>query len=165
MIVDCDAHHYETEHYREIAAFIEDPVIRHRATGGFNAHKKTGNRPTMFAGHPGYQEMAGRITRYRIATNEKVPAAPHRDIDADLQRWMDAMGIDIACMFPTPMLQLGLHPQVEVEVRLARAYNRWLVRDASWRRSRASSRCSICRSTIRSPRYQDGRGVRRQARA
>ena len=29
-------------------------------------------------------------------------------------------------MFPTPMLQLGLHPQVEVEVALARAYNRWL---------------------------------------
>jgi hypothetical protein len=39
---------------------------------------------------------------------------------------MDAIGIDIAVMFPTPMLQLGLHPQVEVEVALARAYNRWL---------------------------------------
>ena len=36
------------------------------------------------------------------------------------------MGIDIAVMFPTPMLKLGLHPQVEVEVALARAYNRWL---------------------------------------
>ena len=36
------------------------------------------------------------------------------------------MGIDVAVMFPTPMLQLGLHPQVEVEVALARAYNRWL---------------------------------------
>jgi len=39
---------------------------------------------------------------------------------------MDAIGIDVAVMFPTPMLQLGLHPQVEVEVALARAYNRWL---------------------------------------
>ena len=39
---------------------------------------------------------------------------------------MDAIGIDVAVMFPTPMLQLGLHPQVEVEVQLARAYNRWL---------------------------------------
>jgi len=40
---------------------------------------------------------------------------------------MDAIGIDVAVMFPTPMLQLGLHPQVEVEVALARAYNRWLI--------------------------------------
>ena len=36
------------------------------------------------------------------------------------------MGVDVAVMFPTPMLQLGLHPQVEVEVALAQAYNRWL---------------------------------------
>ena len=37
------------------------------------------------------------------------------------------MGIDVACMFPTPMLTLGLTPRPEVEVALARAYNRWLV--------------------------------------
>jgi predicted TIM-barrel fold metal-dependent hydrolase len=48
-----------------------------------------------------------------------------RDISLT-RRWMDAIGIDVAIMFPTPMLQLGLHPQVEVEVALARAYNRWL---------------------------------------
>ena len=40
--------------------------------------------------------------------------------------WMDAMGVDYACLFPTPMLFLGLHPQVEVEVAMAQAYNRWL---------------------------------------
>src|SRR3978361_1736858 len=69
-IVECHAHPYEPEHSREIAAFIEDPVIRHRATGGFNAHKKTGNRPTIFAGQPGNQDMAGRITRYGTRPNE-----------------------------------------------------------------------------------------------
>ena len=37
------------------------------------------------------------------------------------------MGIDIAILFPTPMLHLGMHPQVEVEVALSYAYNRWLV--------------------------------------
>ena len=39
---------------------------------------------------------------------------------------MDAMGVDYACLFPTPMLFLGLHPQVEIEVAMCRAYNRWL---------------------------------------
>ena len=42
------------------------------------------------------------------------------------RRWMDAMGVDIAVLFPSPMLQLGLHPQVEAEVALSLAYNRWL---------------------------------------
>jgi uncharacterized protein len=36
------------------------------------------------------------------------------------------MGVDYACLFPTPMLFLGLHPQVEIEVAMAQAYNRWL---------------------------------------
>jgi predicted TIM-barrel fold metal-dependent hydrolase len=39
---------------------------------------------------------------------------------------MDAMGVDIACMFPTPMLNIVNCPRIEVEVQLARAYNRWL---------------------------------------
>jgi len=43
------------------------------------------------------------------------------------REWMDAMGVDYACLFPTPMLFLGLHPQVEVETGLCRAYNRWIV--------------------------------------
>jgi uncharacterized protein len=40
---------------------------------------------------------------------------------------MDAFGVDVTCLFPTPMLSLGLTPRVEVEVALARAYNRWLI--------------------------------------
>ena len=36
------------------------------------------------------------------------------------------MGVDIACMFPTPMLNLAACPRVEVEVAMAQAYNRWL---------------------------------------
>ena len=38
---------------------------------------------------------------------------------------MDAIGIDIACMFPTPMLNLRCRPASSRD-RLARAYNRWL---------------------------------------
>jgi predicted TIM-barrel fold metal-dependent hydrolase len=42
------------------------------------------------------------------------------------ERWMDAMGVDYSCLFPTGMLNVGLHPQKEMEVELCWAYNRWL---------------------------------------
>ena len=37
------------------------------------------------------------------------------------------MGIDQVCLFPTPMLGLPSRSRPEVEVAMARAYNRWLV--------------------------------------
>jgi hypothetical protein len=37
---------------------------------------------------------------------EKVPGDEHRDVTLT-RRWMDAMGTDIAVIFPSPMLQLG----------------------------------------------------------
>ena len=40
---------------------------------------------------------------------------------------MDAMGIDYNVLFPSPLLMLGQHPLAEIEVAIARAYNRWLV--------------------------------------
>ena len=42
------------------------------------------------------------------------------------ERWMDAMSVDYSCLFPTGMLNIGLHPQKEMEVDLCWAYNRWL---------------------------------------
>ena len=54
-----------------------------------------------------------------------MPPTPHRDITL-MRRWMDAMGTDIACLFPTPMLNLSLSPNVAVQTGLAWAYNRWL---------------------------------------
>jgi uncharacterized protein len=121
MIVDVDAHHYETDSYADIIEFIEDPVLRQLA------QYTKGRSLEGQAGPAGFQEMAGRITRYpgRAAEKQNIATPPHRDITLT-RRWMDALGVDIACMFPTPMLALALHPQVEAEVSLARAYNRWL---------------------------------------
>ncbi|MGA3305240.1 MAG: hypothetical protein ABSC26_04430, partial [Stellaceae bacterium] len=122
-IVDVDAHHYETESFQEIIEYIEDPVLRQTA----KSKKGTGSgRPGLVGTSPGFQDVGGRIPRYTTRTQEKTPAAPpHRDVHLT-ERWMNALGVDIVCLFPTPMLQLGLHPQVETEVQLARAYNRWL---------------------------------------
>ncbi len=118
MIVDVDAHHYETGSYSEIFDYIDDPVMRDQ----FKFSKGQTLHPRSTGG---YQEMAGRITRYAHRATEQAADAPHRDIGLT-RKWMDAMGIDVACVFPTPMLGLGLNPIVEVEVQYARAYNRWL---------------------------------------
>ncbi len=119
MIIDVDSHHYETEAFSEIADFIENPVLRHEAK--YQGYARGGINAT----DGGYQGLAGRIPRYKGRVKEEVPASPHRDITLML-RWMDAMGTDLACMFPTPMLNLAACPRVEVEVALAFAYNRWL---------------------------------------
>src|SRR5258708_34623616 len=72
-----------------------------------------------------YQNMGGRVTRYPSRGTEKTEAGKHRDVQLGL-RWMDAMGVDYSCLFPTGMLNIGLHPQKEMEVNLCWAYNRWL---------------------------------------
>jgi predicted TIM-barrel fold metal-dependent hydrolase len=122
-IVDVDSHHYELESLGEILEYMDDPVLQQLAMSA----SQTGQRGNgVMAGGVGYQDMGGRVTRYALRKMEKAEGGRHRDITL-ATRWMDAMGVDVAVMFPSPMLQLGLHPQVEVEVALARAYNRWLV--------------------------------------
>jgi len=74
----------------------------------------------------GEQNLAGRITRYSLRRTEQTDSGPGRRPVQLTARSMDAMGVDYCCLFPTPMLALGLHPEVEVEVQLSRAYNRWM---------------------------------------
>ena len=123
LIVDVDGHHLETQSYKEMCEYIEDPVMRDQAKyQGFGA----GGITSATAGG-GYQNLLGRVTRRTGGfLHEKTPADVHRDVTLT-KRWMDALGIDQVCLFPTPMLTLGLTPRPDVENALARAYNRWLV--------------------------------------
>ena len=119
LIVDADSHHYETESFSEIAEYITNPVIRDEA-------KYQGMARSGIASVDGsYQEMQDRVSRISKRRSEKVPADPHRDITL-MHRWMDPMGVDIACMFPTPMLTLSNCPRIETEIALSWAYNEWL---------------------------------------
>ena len=121
LIVDVDAHHYESEHLSEILPFMENDVLRQLAV---SQGAKRG-RGTIMPQNIGYQDMGGRVTRYPLRSSEKTPDGKFRDVELGY-RWMDAMSVDYSCLFPTGMLTIGLHPQKEMEVDLCWAYNRWL---------------------------------------
>ena len=70
LIVDVDAHHYESEHYREVFYYIENPVIRRDALESFNR----GGRSSFLGGQVGYQDIGGRITRHWLRKHEKTAA-------------------------------------------------------------------------------------------
>ncbi len=122
LIVDVDAHHYENEHFKDILPFMENDVLKQLAT----ANTMKGGRGTIMPTQVGYQDMGGRVTRYPLRSSEKTDHSDHkRDIQLG-HRWMDAMSVDYSCLFPTGMLNIGLHPQKEMEVELCWAYNRWV---------------------------------------
>jgi uncharacterized protein len=132
LIVDVDAHHYETDSFARICDYIEDPVMRAQAKyQGYGAQGITSTAGS-------YQNLGGRVTRNQRRKLEKTPTNPHRDVILT-KRWMDAMGVDISCLFPTPMLFLGMTPRPEVEVALARAYNRWLCEEVLAQEPRITS--------------------------
>jgi predicted TIM-barrel fold metal-dependent hydrolase len=60
-----------------------------------------------------------------MRSSEKTEPGRLRDVVLG-ERWMDAMSVDYSCLFPTGMLNVGLHPLKEMEVDLCWAYNRWL---------------------------------------
>jgi len=122
VIVDVDAHHYENEHLKDILPYMENDVLRHLSI----AQTMKGGRGNLMPVQVGYQDMGGRVTRYPLRTTEKTEQTGHlRDVQLG-QRWMDAMSVDYSCLFPTGMLNVGLHPQKEMEVDLCWAYDRWV---------------------------------------
>jgi predicted TIM-barrel fold metal-dependent hydrolase len=121
LIVDIDAHHYETECMDDFLPFIENDVLRQLTMSG-RAKGRGGPIPTV---QVGFQDMGGRITRYPMRSSEKTDQGKIRDVQLG-HRWMDAMSVDYSCLFPTLMLAIGLHPDVDMEIELCWAYNRWL---------------------------------------
>ncbi len=122
VIVDVDAHHYENENYDEFLPYMENDVLRQLTISG-RKRNRAGITPTQV----GYQDMGGRVTRYPLRNSEKTENQTGAERDIQLgHRWMDAMSVDYSCLFPTGMLNIGLHPQKEMETELCWAYNRWL---------------------------------------
>jgi uncharacterized protein len=107
LIVDVDAHHYENENFPEILPYMENEVLRQVTMGG----RARTSRGTIVPSHAGFtQDMGGRVTRYPLRASEKTEPGRARDVQLG-ERWMDAMSVDYSCLFPTGMLNVGLHPQ------------------------------------------------------
>ncbi len=124
FIADIDAHHYERESWADIVKYIEDPVLRHQATN----RDRQGRPLELFSGATVNQDLAGRILRYPRRYMEKTPEEEHREIVL-VRRMMEAIGIDVQIVLPTPMLVLGLHPDPWLEVQLSWAYTRWMTEE------------------------------------
>lgn len=116
-IVDVDCHILETVRFGQLAPYIDNPRVRRV----FEKYRVPG---MVLPGSVGDRDVAGRIFR----GEPHVLTSGHADLDRLLTE-LDAMAIDYASIFPTPMLSLGLHPETEMEVALARAYNRWVVEE------------------------------------
>src|SRR5262245_60691187 len=100
---------------------MENDVLRQLAISS----RTKGGRGGVLSSSVGYQDMGGRVTRYPLRATEKTEPGRQRDVQLG-ERWMDAIGVDYSCLFPTGMLNIGMHPQKEMEVELCWAYNRWL---------------------------------------
>jgi len=101
---------------------MENDVLKQLAMQGI----AKGSRGALTVQNVGYQDMGGRVTRYPLRGSEKTDGAGHMRDVALGHRWMDAMSVDYSCLFPTGMLNIGMHPQKEMEVELCWSYNRWL---------------------------------------
>lgn len=137
LIVDADAHHYESDSWPDVVEHIEDPVLRETARIGIAGSTGGVGNPLTFSS-PRQQNVGGRIRRYQLRRSEQTDEPTHRDVAVAI-REMDSIGIDYQVIFPTPMLELGMHPDPEIEVALSWAYTSWFVSDVLGRNPRVKT--------------------------
>lgn len=124
FVVDIDAHVSEDKFWSEVLALIDNDVWRQI---GMDQFGKFGGGNALLNISPGlsHQSVGGRIGHQ--GRREPVEGTDGHPFVTSARRGMDALGLDYQVVFPSAMLLLGMHPQDEVEVTLARAFNRWMV--------------------------------------
>jgi predicted TIM-barrel fold metal-dependent hydrolase len=126
FVVDIDAHVSEDQFWSEVLELIDNDVWRQIGLGQFNSPIAGGNALLNITPGLTQQSVGGRIGHQGRKEPDAGTTLEHPFVLSS-QRAMDAMGLDYQVVFPSAMLLLGMHPQDEVEVTLARAFNRWLV--------------------------------------
>ncbi|HLH67765.1 MAG TPA: amidohydrolase family protein [Candidatus Dormibacteraeota bacterium] len=114
LIVDVDCHIMETLRFKDLVPYIDHPQVRRIV-------ERYPSFTSIIPGGGGDREVAGRIFRDPPIVASYGHASPEQLLEE-----MDTIGIDYAFIFPTPMLNLGMSPDVELEVALAQGYNRWV---------------------------------------
>lgn len=126
FIVDADSHHVELDSWSEILEYIEDPVLRR--SGKSMAEIWPNAKNLALSNHPPgltMQDVGGRIPHQaQLAERVESVAGEPRDLTL-VRRAMESMGIAMQIVFPQPMLEIGLHPNPDIENQLIWAYNRW----------------------------------------
>ena len=139
FVVDIDSHHVESEFWGEILERIEDPVHRENALA---LAKSAGGLPYMYNSAPNLQSVGDRIP-HQSARREKTDVTGlHRDLVLT-RRAMESIGLDYMIVFPTPLLGLSDHPQVEMQVLLGRAYTHWVVDNLLPQEPRMKTMCLL----------------------
>ncbi len=123
FIVDIDAHVSEDQFWGEVLELIDNDVWKHIGLDQFGSFGG-GNALLNLAPGLSQQSVGGRIGHQ--GRREPVEGVAGHPFVTAARRGMDALGLDYQVVFPSAMLVLGMHPQDEVEVVLARAFNRWL---------------------------------------
>jgi predicted TIM-barrel fold metal-dependent hydrolase len=130
-IVDCDSHCYETSSLPEIVAYMENPNIRR----SFMVSSAEFIQATVLPQNLGERTVGGRL-HIGGGTDSETGVHPLEEGSGDVHpvaattlRAMNALAIDYTIIFPTPMLNLGVHPDQDVQNELIWAFNRWLVED------------------------------------
>lgn len=124
FVVDIDAHVSEDHFWSEVLELIDNDVLRDIGLTQFNAF---GGNNALLNIAPGlsHQSVGGRIG-HQGRVEPMIGEKGHPFVVA-ARRSMDSMGLDYQVVFPSAMLLLGMHPQDDVEVALAKAYNRWMI--------------------------------------
>lgn len=125
LIVDVDAHLQEAQFWGEIIDLLENDVLKQTA----QAMMQGGGGMPLVNSQPGmiFQALAGRVP-HQAGPGEPTadPATHGHRFSQIVRRSIDAMGVDYQVIFPTGMLFLGMNPMEDIEIHLARAYNKWL---------------------------------------
>ncbi|QTX04410.1 amidohydrolase family protein [Agromyces archimandritae] len=123
FVVDIDAHVSEDHFWDEVLSLVDNDYWRDL---GMTQFEGFGGKNALLNITPGMsqQSVGGRIGHQ--GRREPVAGVDGHPFVTAAGRGMDSMGLDYQVVFPSAMLLLGMHPQTEVEVALARAFNRWL---------------------------------------
>ena len=124
-IVDVDAHHFEDQCWDQIVPFIDPGPVREWADL-LVSKAGSGGGMGLIPLQIGNQSLGGRIQHPDGPVEEQSPA--HVEVQKLLYA-MDMIGVDYSIMFPTPLLALGMHPNIDVEVKLSRGYTRWMLEE------------------------------------